>query len=303
MAFTAEDLKDLFTLLEKDQQWRSQFRSLLESDLLLMLPKRFERLSGIVEQLAEAQQRAEKRLERLEATVQTLAEAQQRTEKRLEQLAEAQQRTEKRLEQVVEAQQRIEKRLERLEATVQALAEAQQRTEKRLEQLIGQVQDLVTWQRGESGHRAGERYERKLVKLAPFLFQGGEGGPTDEAFVQQRLLNELEQLPSMDEFSDEELNPFLADLIWWKGDQYLVVEASLQVNGHDVARAASRAETLRKAQVHATGMVFGQAWTGSDIRERAQSRSLLWKVGDDISPGLLEFQRLSTKASKKSTSH
>jgi chaperonin cofactor prefoldin len=307
MTFTANDLKSLVRLLEEQPQSRSQLRTLLLLDDLQAMPERFDRLTEAVEQLAWAQQRTEERLQRLETTVQALAEAQQRAEERLERLettvqtlAEAQQRTEERLERLettvqalIEAQQRTEERLEQLAAAVQTLTEAQQRTEDRLERLVEEVRELVSWQRGEAGRRKGERYEQLIVKRAPALFNGGEGGATDQPVVQQRLVALLKPLPALDVLTDEE-NPFLADLIWWKNSQFLVVEASLKVNGDDVIRAARRTETLQRANVQAMGLVVGEEWAVLDTRHQAEVRGIDWKVGDDLSEGLLAFRQLAS---------
>jgi len=81
-----------------------------------------------VEQLVQAQARAEERLERLEAAVAQLAHAQARTEERVTRLEAI-------VEQLVQAQARAEERLERLEATVAQLAQAQARTEELVKQL------------------------------------------------------------------------------------------------------------------------------------------------------------------------
>ncbi len=279
-------------LAEAQQRTEARLEQLAEAQ---------QRTEARLEQLAEAQQRTEVRLEQLaeaqqrtEARVEQLAEAQQRTEARVEQLAEAQQRTEARLEQLVEAQQRTEARVERLETTVQALVEAQHSTTLQLKDLSFEVRELVGWQRGEAGRREGERYERLLLKRAPALFAGGQGGATDQHHVQQHLVEKLLPHVALDALADDE-NPFLADLIWWKGDQYLVVEASIKVNGKDVRRAARRAETLRKAQMQAVGVVVGKAWVGEEARQQAQERGVEWRVGDDVSQGVLTFRRLPGK--------
>jgi seryl-tRNA synthetase len=271
MAFTVRDVRDLTQVLTLHPEWRAEVRRLVLTDELLALPD----------------------------IVRELAEAQARTEARLEQLAEAQARTEARLEQLAEAQARTEARLEQLTARVDALAEAQARTEARLEQLAADVRSLTQevrrlthWQRGEAGRREGERYELRIVTSAPALFNGGAGGAPGQSLVQQHLTQKLKPLLASRLLADEE-NPFLADLIWWKEEQYLVVEASLQVNGTDVARAARRAETLRQANVQAMGLVVGQEWTGEEIRRRAESSGVQWKVGDDFSEGWLEFRRLA----------
>jgi len=70
-----------------------------------------------------------------------------------------------------------------LPGLVRELAEAQRRTEAQVQRqgdqmahLAQQVQALVSWQRGESGRRDGERYERETLRRAPALFNGGQGG-------------------------------------------------------------------------------------------------------------------------------
>ncbi|MBS1252672.1 MAG: Chromosome partition protein Smc [Anaerolineales bacterium] len=319
MAFAANDLQGLMRALEEQPQARAQLRMLLLTNDVQALPEQLERLTGIVEQLAQAQQRTEerlerleaivqvlaeaqerteRRLERLEATVQALAEAQERTEQRLDKLAQAQERTERRLEQLAQAQERTERRLEQLaqaqertERRLEQLAQAQQRTEESLDRLSEEMQAFATWQRGEAGRRKGERYEQLIGRRAPALFNGGQGGPTDQPRVQERLLEALRKTPALDTLTDDE-NPFLADLIWWKDEQFMIVEASLKVNGNDVSRAARRAEALQRAGVSATGIVIGEAWTGPDARQQAAARSIQWKVGDDLSDGLLDFRRL-----------
>ncbi len=328
MALTTTDVHTFLHLLEDQPSLRAQFRLLLVTDELQILSTQFEHLTGIVGQLAEAQRRTEERLEQLaeaqrrtDERLEQLAEAQRRTDERLEQLAEAQRRTEERLERLeatvqalAEAQRRTEERLERLEATVQSLIEAQKRTEERLErletvvlalaeaqrrteaglqELTAETRRLADWQRGEAGLREGERYERLILKRAPVLFVDGQGGLTDQPFVQQRISRLLKSLPDMAMLTDDE-NPLLADLVWWKDDQFLVVEISRQVNSHDVVRAARRAETLRRTGVQAVGMVIGEEWAGLESREQAETRAIQWKVGNDLSEGFLSFRRLTT---------
>jgi len=287
---------------------------------------RLSRLEAVVAELAEAQRRAEERISRLEAVVADLAEAQRRAEERISRmedrlsrleavvadLAEAQRRAEERisrmedrlsrLEAVVadlaEAQRRAEERISRLEAVVAELAEAQRRAEERLsrletsiQHLIEQVDRLVGWQQGTAGRLEGEHYERMLVKRAPVLFNRGQGGATDNPFVQEWLSDKLQHLLAEGELKDDE-NPFLADLIWRKGDQVLVVEASIHVDRRDVQRAALRAEVLRRVGLQARGMVVGEGWFGPSAREQAQALGVEWKVGDDYSEGWIAFRRL-----------
>ncbi len=312
MTLVADEVRVLFQILESDPEWRDRFRLLLVDDMMQSVWDALNRLTGSVERLAQAQRETEDRLSRLEAVVAELAEAQRRAEDRLSrleavvaELAEAQRRAEERisrLEAVVaelaEAQRRAEERISRLEAVVAELAEAQRRAEDRLsrletsiQHLIEQVDRLVGWQQGTAGRLEGEHYERMLVKRAPVLFNRGKGGATDNPLVQEWLSEKLQHLLAEGELKDDE-NPFLADLIWRKGDQVLVVEASIHVDRRDVQRAALRAEVLRRVGLQARGMVVGEGWFGPSAREQAQALGIEWKVGDDYSEGWIAFRRL-----------
>jgi hypothetical protein len=266
---TLRDLQAFLDLLEEQPQSRAQLRTLLMGDDLSTWAQRFDRLTGIVERLAEAQQRTE-------GQVRALAQAQQRTEERLGQLAEAQQRTEEQVRALAQAQQRTEERLEQLAADVRALT--------------GEVRRLADWQRGEAGRREGEHYEQRIARRAPVLFNGGQGGTPDQPIVYQRLLDILRRLPGLGGLTEEQ-DPFLADLIWWKDEHFAVVEASVVVNDYDVNRAARRAETLQAANVQAIGVVIGAEWLDDEARRQAQARAIQWRVGDDLSDGYLAFCR------------
>jgi len=192
-----------------------------------------------------------------------------------------------------------------LPALVRELVEAQRRTEQRVEQLgehvlpqgeqverlAEAVRTLVSWQRGEAGRRDGERYERELVLRAPALFNGGQGGMADDPWVRQRLTTLLRR--RLDEaLLPAEEDPSLANLLWWKGEQVAVVEASLQVNGTDVARAAARPGTLARAGAQALAVVIGDQWATPDTARRAESAQVAWRVGTDLSSSFIALRRL-----------
>jgi len=221
----------------------------------------------------------EARLLRLEDTLVRLAEAQVRTETAVSRLAEAQVRT--------------EEQLVRLETQVQALAEAQARTEAQLARQVTQLQTLMGWQQGEAGRREGERDERDVVRRAAVLFNGGDGGAPDQPEVQRRLAERMRPILA-EGILPSEADPFLADLLWWKGDRLAVVEVSLQVNGNDINRVMQRAGTLRRGGIQAMGVVIGEGWATLDSQERARALQVDWKVGDDLSPGFLAFRRLTS---------
>jgi hypothetical protein len=174
---------------------------------------------------------------------------------------------------------------------IQELVQAQRHTEVQVQALVVGLDRLDDWQRGEAGRREGERYERTIIRRAPVLFQGGEGGALDQPLVQQRLSELLRSLPAADLLADDE-DPSLADLLWWKGDQVAVIEVSLQVDSNDIIRAARRAATLQRAGAQAMGMVIGEGWAAADTRQRADARAVQCKVGDDLSDGFMTFRRL-----------
>jgi len=201
-------------------------------------------------------------------------------------------RVETALARLAEAQQRTAEQLVWQGTLIQAMTEAPQRTEEQLARLGMRVEELVSWQRGEAGRREGERYERDVVRRASILFNGGLGGSPDDPRVQRRLARLLQPLRAEDMLAAE-VDPFLADLLWWKRDRLAVVEVSVQVNGEDVRRAIRRAETLQRAGTQAVAVVIGESWATPDTRERAHTLGVAWKVGADLSEGLLALRRLA----------
>ena len=93
-------LKDSFT----EQQADLLAHVVVEAHADYVTRGDFQALTGVVRELAEAQQRTEVRMEELADAQRGLAAAQERTEARMESLAVAQERTEARMEELAEAQ-------------------------------------------------------------------------------------------------------------------------------------------------------------------------------------------------------
>ena len=93
-------LKDSFT----EQQADLLAHVVVEAHADYVTRGDFQALTGVVRELAEAQQRTEVRMEELADAQRGLAAAQERTEARMESLAAAQERTEARMEELAEAQ-------------------------------------------------------------------------------------------------------------------------------------------------------------------------------------------------------
>jgi hypothetical protein len=280
MPFTVTEFHDLVRLVEERPEWRAELRRLVLTDELLALP----------DQVARLRHDTEQGFQQLAAQIAGLSAAQTRTEEQLVILSQAQARTEERLGVLSEAQARTEEQMI-------ALSQAQARTEEQLV-ILSQAQArteeelrwLVNWQRGEAGRRDGERYERETLRRAPALFNGGRGGATDRLDVQQRVTAQLGPLLAGD-MLDAENDPFLADLVWWKGEQMAVAEVSVQVDRQDVSRAERRAATLRRSGASVMALVIGEQWATPEAREQAQARQVEWKVGADLSEGFLAFRR------------
>jgi hypothetical protein len=275
--------EEFLELLRTDRAFRENVRRQLLSEDLLALPGRFDHFTELVGQSVSL-------LRETVGVVRHLAEVQQRTEERVGRLEGRMEGIESALQRLTEAQLGTEEGLQRQGEQIQALIAAQQRTEGALYRTAEELRELATWQRGEVGRRDGERYERDMMRAAPALFNGGQGGAADQPWVQQRLTELLRPLLAED-MLEPEADPFLADLLWWKGEQVAVVEISLQVDGYDVLRAGKRAETLRRARAQVVPVVLGRGWASVEARVEASTRHVEWKVGSDLSEGFLAFRR------------
>jgi len=255
---------------------------------------RLGRLEATVEKLAEAQVQTEARLGRLEATVEKLAEAQVQTEARLSRLeetvaklAEAQVQTEARLgrleatvEKLAEAQLKMEARLGRLEATVEKLAEAQVQTEARLsrleevvERLAKVVERLVVRSDRHEGTLLELRFRDRLPSyLGLFLRRAKVLQPAD-------LLDDLE--PRLER---AEVEDFLRADVLARGavdgeTTYVVGEVSYTAHASDVDRAARRAGLLRKAELHALGLVACETVQPETLAYAREQGVRVWSDG------------------------
>jgi len=281
--------EEFLRLLRTDHAFREEVRRLVLTEELLTLPEKVEELTKAVRELVEAQREHSKILRQHSEQIAALVEAQRRTEEILRQHSETLRQHSEILRQhseqiaaLIEAQNRTGAQIAALEAQIAALVEAQRRTWEEL-------QRLVTWQRGEAGRREGERYERQVIRRAPAIFNGGQGGSPEQPIVQQRL-NQLLAPFWQEGLIAPEDDPLLADLIWWKDEQIVVVEVSLQVDRYDVERAARRAATLRRAGATAMGVVIGEEWATPEAYDEAFRRQVEWFIGSEMSDGFREFR-------------
>ena len=280
---------EFLRLLRTDPAFRAEVRRLVLTEELLTLPEKVEELTRAVRELAEAQRQHSEILRQHSEQIGALVEAQRRTEEILRQHSETLRQHSEILRQhseqiaaLIEAQHRTEAQIAALEAQIASLVEVQRRTWEEL-------QRLVTWQRVEAGRREGERYERQVIRRAPAIFNGGQGGSPEQPIVQQRLTQLLAPFWQEGLIAPED-DPLLADLIWWKDEQIVVVEVSLQVDRYDVERAARRAATLRRAGVTVMGVVIGEEWATPEAYDEAIRRQVEWFIGSEMSDGFREFR-------------
>jgi hypothetical protein len=200
---------------------------------------------------------------------------------------------------VIHVQQTTTREIQRLVNHVAEMTVEQQHTKKQQHRLASR--HIRTDEEGPEDtslqHDADQSdrdlYVRHIQCMAPALFNGGQGGSTDRPEIQQRLVTELGALLG-EELLDASVNPFLADLIWWKGEEIAIIDVSRRVDCRTVAEAAQRAATLRRSGAHVIAVVIGDQWATEETREDAQRQHVEWKIGSDLSEGLLAFRKLSS---------
>jgi len=247
-----------------------------------------ERLGALEETSRDTVQRLGALEETSRDTVQRLGaleETSRDTVRRLIALEETSRDTVERLGALEETSRDTVQRLGALEAEVRDLKETSRQTVERLERVEAS-------QRGLEGRLAGEQYEKRILRSAWRLFNGGDGGSPEDRAVAERLREWLGANRALVSRMRDEDDPYLCDLIWWKEGRVAVVEVSLKVNGVDVQRAHARAQTLREAGVDAFPLVIGNEWAHPESRDLAEQLQVAWKVDDDVSQEYIDFRRM-----------
>ncbi|MCS6918813.1 MAG: hypothetical protein NZM28_03505 [Fimbriimonadales bacterium] len=271
MPLTREDLKELPALLQEDPDLQ------LEVARAVLTEGTVSRLMRSDPELRDALRRA--------VLTDELLQLPEKVEQMDRFMREHAKKTDARLS-------NAETRLSNIEKTVEEVKQTQQTILTDVEQIKQEVNRLSNWQRGEDGRREGERYEARILKNAAAIFGLGEGGsPGISETVQRKLITVLSQANINYLALEEESSPFLADIIWWKGDRFALAEVSLKVNGSDVRRAKRRAETLRQGGVEVLPVVIGSEWAHPETHDLAQQEGVAWRISNHYSPELIEFHR------------
>ena len=172
------------------------------------------------------------------------------------------------------------------------IGQAREELREGLQRVQAEVSGLSNWRQGETGRREGDQYEAYIVANAVTVFGDGEGGSPRRDYEVRRHLLALFRAAGVDLTTIEEADsPLVADLVWWRGNRYCVVEISVKVDDYDISRAKARAETLKLAGVEVMPVVIGSAWAYDDARAEALKAGVEWRVGKEYSQGLIEYRR------------
>jgi BMFP domain-containing protein YqiC len=172
------------------------------------------------------------------------------------------------------------------------IGQAREEFREGLQRVQAEVSGLSNWRQGETGRREGDQYEAYIVANAVTVFGDGEGGSPRRDYEVRRHLLGLFRAAGVDLTTIEEADsPLVADLVWWRGNRYCVVEISVKVDDYDISRAKARAETLKLAGVEVMPVVIGSAWAYDDARAEALKAGVEWRVGKEYSQGLIEYRR------------
>jgi hypothetical protein len=287
MALTESDLTEFLRLLERDEtlqldfaraflkervvrklmaldpELREAFRSAVLTEELLRLPTVVAELDQFVRQHAAE---TDARFDRVEQAIEGVRE---------------------------ELRGEIQGAREELRQEFRAeIGQAREEFREGLQRVQAEVSGLSNWRQGETGRREGDQYEAYIVANAVTVFGDGEGGSPRRDYEVRRHLLALFRAAGVDLTTIEEADsPLVADLVWWRGNRYCVVEISVKVDDYDISRAKARAETLKLAGVEVMPVVIGSAWAYDDARAEALKAGVEWRVGKEYSQGLIEYRR------------
>jgi len=324
MALTESDLTEFLRLLERDEtlqldfaraflkervvrklmaldpELREAFRSAVLTEELLRLPTVVAELDQFVRQHAAE---TDARFDRVEQAIEGVREELRgeiqgvREELRQEFRAEIGQAREEFREGIEQAREELRGEIqgvrEELRQEFRAeIGQAREEFREGLQRVQAEVSGLSNWRQGETGRREGDQYEAYIVANAVTVFGDGEGGSPRRDYEVRRHLLALFRAAGVDLTTIEEADsPLVADLVWWRGNRYCVVEISVKVDDHDISRAKARAETLKLAGVEVMPVVIGSAWAYDDARAEALKAGVEWRVGKEYSQGLIEYRR------------
>ena len=237
---TINDIGDLARILREQPEWADAIRGVLLSKELLELPRQFARLVDLFDRMESRQEGMETRLGRMEPR-------QEGMETRLGRMESRQESMETRLGRMESRQEGMETRLDRVEFRLDQVEARLDRIEARLDRLEGRVgnlegSDYERKVRYGVLHRVQDRFNLDNAYLA--LTQNDPRAPQLSSAIAAAIRNH-----AISREESEDLHN--TDIIISDPDNYhVVVEASLNADQDDVARAKRRAGILGRATGH-----------------------------------------------------
>ncbi|BCX03945.1 MAG: hypothetical protein KatS3mg053_1883 [Candidatus Roseilinea sp.] len=282
MAFTVNDYRDLYRLLEEHPEWRADLRRMLLADDILELPR-------ITRELAESQRATAANIEqltqRIDALTVRLDQLTQRVDDltvRLDQLTERVDQLAVRMDQLTQRVDQLAVRMDQLTQRVDQLTERVDQLAVQLAQLSIAVNELTASHKvltERVGDLIGWRVEANY-RERPYAYFG-------LAMRKARAIR-LDDIPEVERaredgrISNRDWRDLLALDVLIQGrvgvaerarDVYLALEASSVINRTDVDRAFERAEILRGLGLPAIPAVGGNEIT-PDAEALARQRGV-----------------------------
>ena len=242
MAFTVRDFHDLVEILENEPAWRAEIRRLVLTDDILTLPQAVRDLTASVREMSDLQRQHEARFERVETDIVD-----------------------------------IKTDVSQLKTSVGKLETGVGKLDSRMDTLetkVGKLDTNVAKLNGRDLER--QLRERPFVYLSRFALRLKVVGDAElavllEAAVERGLLTE-------EEAEDAKLLDAVARGRR-RGDGepiYLVVEASVVIDQHDLARAVRRAAIVEKASGVPTLAVVAGERILDDVRQAVERSGTGW---------------------------
>jgi len=249
MAFTVRDFHDLVEILENEPAWRAEVRRLVLTDDILTLPQAVRDLTASVREMSDLQRRHEARFERVETDIVDI-----KTD----------------VSQLKTSVGKLGSRMETLDTSVGKLGSRMDTLEIKVGKLDTNVAKL--------NDRDLERQlrERPFVYLSRFALRLKVVGDAELAV----LLESAVERGVLTEEEAEDAKLLDAAARGRRRDDgepiYLVVEASVVIDQHDLARVVRRAAIVEKASGVPTLAVVAGERILDDVRQAAEESGAGW---------------------------
>jgi len=277
MAFTVRDFHDLVEILENEPAWRAEIRRLVLTDDILTLPQAVRDLTASVREMSDLQRQHEARFERVETDIVDIKTDVSQLKTSVGKLETGVGKLETSVGKLETGVGKLETGVGKLETGVGKLETGVGKLDSRMDTLetkVGKLDTNVAKLNGRDLER--QLRERPFVYLSRFALRLKVVGDAElavllEAAVERGLLTE-------EEAEDAKLLDAVARGRR-RGDGepiYLVVEASVVIDQHDLARAVRRAAIVEKASGVPTLAVVAGERILDDVRQAVERSGTGW---------------------------